>query len=175
MFVSSPLAQMNAVCLDQSLSLLDQIDTAAYIRTQPPAFSSGVGSHLRHALDYYEGLFAGLRTGRIDYEARTRDPRLEQDPRFAAEKIREIQASLLQIPAETEGRELLVHVENGTSQSGCATTTLRRELDMLLGHTVHHYALISVALKLQGIDPGEEFGVAPSTLRYLKSAAPMTG
>jgi len=45
----------------------------------------------------------------------------------------------------------------------------------LLSHTVHHYALISVALKLQGIDPGEEFGIAPSTLRYLKSAAPLAG
>jgi uncharacterized damage-inducible protein DinB len=166
---------MNAACLDQSLSLLDRIDAAAYVRTQPPVFASGVGSHLRHALDYYEGLFTGMKSGRIDYEARSRDPRLEQDPRYAAAKIKEVQATLLKIPAEAEDRELFVLVENGSSASPGATTTIRRELDMLLGHTVHHYALISVALKLQGIDPGEEFGVAPSTLRYLKSAAPLTG
>jgi hypothetical protein len=47
----------------------------------------------------------------------------------------------------------------------CAST-VARELQFLLSHTVHHYALIALILRLQGFEPGEEFGVAPSTLAH---------
>ena len=38
-------------------------------------------------------------------------------------------------------------------------------------HTVHHYALIAIASRLQGIFPDASFGVAPSTLKYMGAAA----
>jgi hypothetical protein len=49
-------------------------------------------------------------------------------------------------------------------------TTLKRELRFLVSHTIHHYALIAVILKLQGFDCGPDFGVAPSTIEYWKQA-----
>jgi uncharacterized damage-inducible protein DinB len=50
--------------------------------------------------------------------------------------------------------------------AGWTATTFGRELQYLLSHTVHHFALIGVMLRLLGVDPGSDFGVAPSTLRY---------
>ena len=50
-------------------------------------------------------------------------------------------------------------------------STIRRELQYLQAHTVHHYALIAFILRLQGREPAASFGVAPSTLRHRKAAA----
>jgi len=51
------------------------------------------------------------------------------------------------------------------------TSSVLRELDFLQSHTVHHYSLIAMLLRLHEIDPGEDFGVAPSTLKYWKEEA----
>jgi len=47
-------------------------------------------------------------------------------------------------------------------------STVRRELQYLQSHTIHHFALISMILRLQGLRPADDFGVAPSTLQYLQ-------
>jgi uncharacterized damage-inducible protein DinB len=46
-----------------------------------------------------------------------------------------------------------------------------RELQFLASHTLHHYALIAALLRLQGVEPGEEFGVAPGTLEHRRRLA----
>jgi hypothetical protein len=45
-------------------------------------------------------------------------------------------------------------------------STISRELQALSSHTIHHFALIAVILRLHGIFLDPEFGVSPSTLRY---------
>ena len=58
------------------------------------------------------------------------------------------------------------------------SSTVGRELQYLLDHTIHHYAIIAIILKAQSITVPEEFGVAPSTLKYWESTgrlkAPLT-
>ena len=55
---------------------------------------------------------------------------------------------------------------------GLATTTsVLRELEFLLSHTIHHYALVAVMARIQGCEPGPTFGVAPSTLKYQQAQA----
>ena len=43
-------------------------------------------------------------------------------------------------------------------------SSLLRELQFALSHTVHHYAIIARQLRERGAEPGADFGVAPSTL-----------
>jgi hypothetical protein len=43
-------------------------------------------------------------------------------------------------------------------------------LQFLLSHTVHHFALMALILRAQGADPGDDFGVAPSTLEHRRAA-----
>jgi len=40
-------------------------------------------------------------------------------------------------------------------------------LQVLSSHTVHHFALIAMTLRLHGVEMEPGFGMAPSTLRYL--------
>ena len=51
-----------------------------------------------------------------------------------------------------------------------APSSVARELQFLVSHTVHHYAVIAAMLRPQGIEPGVDFGVAPSTLKYEQGA-----
>jgi hypothetical protein len=50
-------------------------------------------------------------------------------------------------------------------------TSVGRELQFLVSHTVHHYAVIAAMLRPQGVEPGADFGVAPSTLVYEQGSA----
>src|SRR5262245_51244700 len=59
----------------------------------------------------------------------------------------------------------------GASNSDWSISSLKRELQFLLSHTTHHYALIALALRSRGFEPGSEFGVAPSTLRHWRKTA----
>jgi len=47
-----------------------------------------------------------------------------------------------------------------------APSSVKRELQFLVSHTLHHYALIALQLKQQDqpVQPG--FGMAPSTVRF---------
>jgi hypothetical protein len=47
------------------------------------------------------------------------------------------------------------------------TSSVGRELQVLSSHTIHHFALIAVTLKALGVYIDSDFGMAPSTQRYL--------
>ncbi|MEM7395560.1 MAG: hypothetical protein AAF492_24785, partial [Verrucomicrobiota bacterium] len=136
-------------------------------------YMSGVGGHIRHDLEHYSNFLAGLGAGRIDYEARKRDLRVEQNRAFAIERIDETIEQLQQIPADEGTRSLEVKMERGGQEAEWATSTVSRELDFLLSHTVHHFGLVAMILKVQGFLPKEHFGVAPSTVRYLEKTKPV--
>ena len=48
-------------------------------------------------------------------------------------------------------------------------SSISRELQVLSSHTVHHFALIAMTLRMHGVEIDSDFGMAPSTLRYLAS------
>jgi len=50
-------------------------------------------------------------------------------------------------------------------------SSVSRELQVLSSHTIHHFALIAMTLRLHGVEMDPDFGMAPSTLRYLAHAA----
>ena len=62
----------------------------------------------------------------------------------------------------------------GRSGEWCASTG-RRELQFLLSHSVHHYAIIAMICGQHEIEVPEGFGVAPSTLKYRESTAGDSG
>ena len=50
-------------------------------------------------------------------------------------------------------------------------STVQRELQFLVSHTVHHCALIKQILRQHGFEAGMEFGLAPSTKGHLQRQA----
>ena len=165
------LIESNIEQLQQAVDILQDISDKAYRHNDGPYFSSGIGKHLRHILGFYEQFFIGWQD-RVDYDSRSRDSQLENDRVYGIRKIREVIDQLNRMGWQKEilGQRLLVkNDEHGFNNDLAAFTqsTIERELQFLRFHTVHHFAIISMILRIQGIEPPEELGFAPSTLRYL--------
>lgn len=159
--------------LGQGLELLERLDDHQY--AEVPALGLGsVGGHVRHCLDFYSCFLRGLADGRVDYDSRARDPRLEVDREYAAEAIRTTIAQLHELDDDAVDISLETVGDRGRNapESSCwGASSGRRELMFLRSHTVHHFALIAALLRVRDIDPGPDFGVAPSTLAHRQAAA----
>lgn len=165
----SDLVDDNIACLRQGLDLLNELDDANFAEGHAACYGSSIGQHMRHNIDHFYSLLRGLSSGEIDYDARARDPRLETETTVAREALEEIIAELQGIGEGNLERPLSVIMDSGAAVPKPAQSTLRRELQFLLSHTVHHFALISVMLRLNGAEPPPGFGVAPSTLKHQQS------
>lgn len=160
--------QQNLELLRQAIALLERLDDEIY-RGDEPLYETSyrVGPHLRHCIDAYGCLIAGLEHGRIDYDARRRSADIEQERRAGLAALEELARSLKALADSDPDTELRVKVDTPAEAPGAwSRSTLRRELQYLVGHTVHHFALIALILRRHGFDPGHELGVAPSTLRH---------
>jgi uncharacterized damage-inducible protein DinB len=156
--------------LQQGLELLQVISDENYTHASPPMYTSGVGGHLRHCLDHYFGLLAGIDGQKVDYDARQRDAEIETCRNRAIECTEQLIEDLKQLPAEALGIGLECKMDcGGDGEVICSDSSVRREMQFLVSHTVHHYALIAMILRHQGIEPPADFGVAPSTVRFRES------
>ena len=179
------LALLNVTLLHQGRKLIEAMSDEAFTVAIPPLSNHGVGCHFRHCLDYYQCFLDGVEAGRINYDHRRREPRLETERGYALGVI-DHTVERLEAATATGDRPLAVSgdsagapplAEEGSAGDGLiwSRSTLLRELQGLVSHTVHHYALISMLLRTLHIDPGPEFGVAPSTLEHWKEQTACAG
>lgn len=168
------MSQLNAL-IASNCALLRQgrqvivADAGALYRSEVAEPKAQIGAHFRHVLDHYSSFFSGLGLGRIDYDARARDAALETDPALASDAAQRIIEQLERCPSSLAGQPIQVNAAVATVTHGrpqWTDSTVARELAFLLSHTVHHYALIALHARQRGIELGEDFGVAPSTLEY---------
>lgn len=149
--------------LNQAAILVARVSDDLFTATTPMSPRGSIGGHLRHVLDFYWSFLTGIEKGKIDYNQRERNTLIEHDRFFAVERIRSTIDRLAELADLELHEQMLVSGECADSWS---RSSAKRELDFLLSHTIHHYSLIAMILRLHEIDPGEEFGVAPSTLRH---------
>lgn len=148
--------------LENGIEMVAAIDDRAYARRVGSA--SSIGAHIRHDLDFVNALLNGIAERRIDYNARPRNPRVENDREYAIEQLRLSCRRLLSLTAEMLTR--LVVVRSEIDEDIWHTSSISRELEFLHSHTVHHYALIAGMIADAGYSAGAAFGVAPSTKRF---------
>ena len=167
MNTTETLSTHNIVYLVQGLDLLRTLEDEAYTSAQPPYHESSIGDHLRHCLEHYTSFLDGLNAGRIDYDARARDVRIATSRPFATQTIQSLIARLQAMPRDDKPLQVKMDCDKDAEQPApWSPSSVERELQYLLAHTIHHYALIAVLLRLQGYAPHADFGVAPSTLKY---------
>lgn len=160
------LVSINEQLLDQAISLIQSHTPEDYVRLCGEVFSSSIGQHIRHCVEHYEEFLNAVREQReLDYEKRPRDLTVERDPEEAVRRLQGIRDMLHSTIGECRG--ILVW-DNGAATP--AASSRSRELQYLLSHTVHHFALIAVIASLAGLRVPRNFGVAPSTLNYRESA-----
>ncbi len=167
---STVALEANCHFLRQGAELLARVPAAAYAQTSRPGWAP-VGAQFRHVLDHYLAFLAGVGAGMIDYDARERNPRIERDPSEAANLADELTQRLAALTLRDPNRPLSVQMRTGDGDvmPDWRPSSLGRELQFLVSHTVHHYALIKLLLEDHGIYAGEEFGVAPSTIVWQRA------
>ena len=168
----SALIDMNIRWLRQALTLIAQLDNTIY-STSPHGFSPHrVGAHLRHILEFYQSFVKGISTRHIDYDARPRDKAVESNRDVASAAIRNVIEFLETSDFLRQELSICVRMEDGGAcnlQDSFMQSSISRELQVLSSHTIHHFALIAMTLRMHGVELDPEFGMAPSTLRYLAS------
>lgn len=160
------IVEDNIACLRQGVELLLELNDETIAERCEPCFSSTIGQHLRHNIDHAYCFLKGLPEGHIDYDARARDPRLETDAAYASAALEELAKELGSITEADLDKPVTVIMDSGAALPVAAKSTVRRELQFLLSHTVHHYALINVIRRIQGGATPKNFGVAPSTIKH---------
>lgn len=163
----SLLPALRAV-LSQGASLIETLEDDAYREKPAIAGGASIGAHYRHCLDHFSALFSGNAAGCIDYDARKRDPRIENERAVALEMTHRLQdlaasmdSTILRSP---------VSVRCGVSycekEAPVVNSSFEREVMFSISHAVHHYALIAMICRTQEIPVPDGFGVAASTVHY---------
>lgn len=168
----------NLRLLEQGLELIGALPDEAFAADS--AVGKPVGPHFRHVLEHYSCFLDGLDGARIDYDARAREAAIETDRELARERIRELLRAFRGLNGIDLDQPADARLETGLGgeDDQWSRSSVRRELHFLMSHTVHHYALIGLLLAQRGIDAGNDFGVAPSTLKYWQAqptCAPLPG
>lgn len=160
------LTQYNKENLLSTRLLIDTLNDHTY--REPVDILSGatVGQHVRHILEFYVCLF-NERNNQISYDNRERNHRIENDRFFALAVVDELILKLSEINADKSIELKADYSSNGVDQTRLMTS-LYRELAYCLEHSIHHQALIKVAIKYLNDHflLSKDFGIAPSTIRY---------
>ena len=173
------MTHSNISLLEQGIRVIRGLDTELFAKPEVHVCAGGVGAQLRHCLDFYGCFLAGLEARKVDYDARERDEQTETVRDHALARLEEVVDALRAVSEQGRGLDadepLQVKMdgdEGSVDRPRWSRSSVGRELQFLLSHTIHHYAIIAVILRLNGVDPGPDFGFAPSTLAYQKASVP---
>lgn len=140
--------------------------------TRPSQLLSGatIGQHVRHSLEFFLCLIEGSAAGVVNYDKRRRDRMIEEDQDFGRKVLRAISDY---VKSNLTNSTLKLEVDFGSEEgeSALIPSNYFRELTYNIEHTIHHMALIRVAVKefCPYLELPEDFGVARSTIRYRAS------
>jgi len=167
----------NSNLLNQAIEMIVRLKSEADSSFN---YAQAVGPHVRHIIEHYTALLDALVStdGVVDYDARTRDQRIQSIPDVTLDKLYKLRNEMLEL-ANTVGdhsnlnEELRTRLKVGVlgEQTVTLVTTLGRELTFLSSHTVHHFATVSLYCKKAGVDLGHDFGKAPATVAHELQAA----
>lgn len=167
----------NLEAIDQGLRLIDSLSDSEYVTVLAPYCQSSIGQHFRHVADLYQAITIPASAGIVDYDRRRRGAAIENSRQIAIDELTTIKGfmtALLEnaesLAAAEDSCTLMVKTEVsiGSSNSVTIKSSLMRELVFAGSHAVHHYALISIIAKLQGVELEERLGVAPATATFLR-------
>ena len=155
--------------LEEIKNLLGQLTSDLYTHKKDIIGGATIGQHIRHILEFYIILGKGSESGTICYDDRDRNVILEEDLDSAIGSIEDIIHFLASIKADRQIK-MLANYSITTEDQTIIQTSLYRELAYALDHTVHHLAIVKIALSndKDRIILDNNFGVAPSTIRYRK-------
>ena len=155
----------------QITQILGQLSTKQMQMPLDVFNGSSVGKHFRHIYDYYACILKGMQKGCVDYADRSRDEMIESNPVDAIDAFNQVLRNLLGVEETWEIGIITDFSGDPSEERQTVDSTLGRELLYAHDHALHHLAIIKIGIQSAFPDLilNEEVGVAPSTLKYLKS------
>ena len=152
--------------LKENIELLCQLSNDEFCKKNPELSQATIGEHMRHIIELMGCLLDNYEQGIINYDNRNRNIQIQSDVNCAI-SILEKQLTII----DKQNKQLsLIH--NCFSTEEVLPTNYFRELLYNLEHSIHHQALIKVAvIQSETIKIDENFGVARSTIEYRKQCA----
>jgi len=145
--------------------LVSSISDEQYRDTSVKPYNASIGSHVRHILDNFDCIFAGLETRCVDMAARKRDIRAEQQTEIGLTYFDQTLAQLDALKDADLNQIIEVSDDLGLGEV-TADYTLASALIQAHSHAIHHYASIGYVISGLGIDlPNDAFGFNPTTPR----------
>lgn len=151
--------------------LISALDDEQYGTDFPSLKLASIGDHYRHHLEHVDLFLRGLHQGVIDYDNRRRDGSIATSVEVALREtqrmIEELEMLCLSI---SENALQVMQSSHVDGQRPLVTSNLARELLFLNSHAIHHYAIISIAVRLCGQNCDARLGVMPSTLHHREAS-----
>ena len=166
------LPTIAGAALDDLRHYLAVIDPVIYQTPLDILSGSTIGQHTRHIIEFYNCLLEQSMEAAppvINYAVRRRDHRIETEPDYALAMVNTICEKLEDINTD---QSCLLNGEEHGQKDLLVSSTVGRELIYNIEHTIHHLAIVKIALKsaAPSILLPEHFGVAPSTIRHRQEA-----
>lgn len=162
------LIQANIEVLEQFRQLLETVGRQGYAEA-PALVDYGVGRHLRHVLDHYHALRAGLESGAVDYDLRDRNSAIESDFDLACETVRDWQRWLQACNVAERSLKVKSEISLTETRHTVVDSTLQRELCYVAAHSTHHLAYASLIARMLGAEIDTTVGLAPATASNVRS------
>lgn len=166
------IANQNVAKLIEMKNLLSKLPKSMYIKPKNILSGSSIGQHFRHIVEFYLCLEKGIGQNKVCYDDRKRDFLLESNITYTL-NILDYLITLFTKSIEDKALILMANHDTDENEYSEIHTSLYREMTYALDHTIHHLAIIKIALldEKDFEDLDENFGVAPSTIRYRKTCA----
>lgn len=156
--------------LSQQLKALDNLllllNDDQYTQRIEHLGNASIGGHTRHIIELIQCALSGYNKGSVDYVNRARNLALQNDRSFALNVLEDIEKRI-----KVKDKQLTLLVEEiEEAIESTVTTTYFREIVYNTEHTIHHLALIKVALIEMNLNiVNEDFGMAYSTMKFKAS------
>lgn len=149
--------------LEALYNLINGLSDDHYCYHSTHLAQSSIGQHTRHIIELMQCAIDGRASGTVDYINRSRNLDLQCDRHLALDTIRSLQNKLV-----SEDRMLSMVIDKSIDvPSQIVSTTYYREIVYNTEHTIHHLALIKVALIELNLDlVDDNFGMAYATIQY---------
>jgi uncharacterized damage-inducible protein DinB len=162
------LTNITSNTLSQLRSVIDQLTKEEYTSKLSILNHSSVGQHVRHVLEFYMCLSDGIKSGIVNYDIRTRNPAIENEPNYAMIILEELTSFFCLKNIEEAS---IINMIEFNSLSITSQSSVSRELVYLIEHSIHHYAIMGIALRSHfgHVSIPDNFGIAYSTTKHKQS------
>ena len=154
--------------LEQCAAFIQDIPESVYTADAATIRGGTIGKHVRHSLDHFAAALGGLTCAEpIDYDHRARNVPMETERASALAAIRAMQSQIALLDDAKISLPVRIRVMlAGDGSEAVLPSTLARELAFATHHAIHHNAMMKTIAAEFGLEVGDAFGKAPSTLNY---------